>query len=138
MPLIRRQYLIFVNGADTVVRLYPTDHEPIETASGRKVKALENIVTYIGVLTGSGGSVYSVSGWGGSNSGTEWFGYYSTDGTLLAYTYGSCFEYRRSSGSVEDVYSTYGIEYDRSFQFVRDHPYLHIEPCSPFQSEFCQ
>lgn len=89
-PIVLKQELYFLKNNRIISERESVSHKISQSIShGEEMEMLENVIYEIGVIHRKEKPIFVVYGYGGCNSCTEYFGYYSMDGKLLWEFYGS-------------------------------------------------
>ncbi|MEO6884098.1 MAG: hypothetical protein ABI199_08750 [Bacteroidia bacterium] len=88
-PVVLKQEMIFMKKNKIIYeRKFPALEITQMVYNYKKVKMCENVIYEIGLISGLKIPFYTVYGYGGCNSCSEYFGYFTLDGKLLWEYYG--------------------------------------------------
>jgi len=79
------------------------------TTDGKSTQMLANVVVAMACIKGTKGSLVFIGGYGGCGACPEWFGYYSTAGELVSYSYSNTVRSFGSKGSRRELIKAYGV-----------------------------
>ncbi|WP_347928361.1 hypothetical protein [Pseudomonas helvetica] len=79
------------------------------TTDGKSTRMLANVVVAMACMKGTKGSLVFIGGYGGCGACPEWFGYYSTAGKLVSYSYSNNVRSFGSKGSDRELIEAYGV-----------------------------
>lgn len=100
------------------VEVYNKPHKSMiktQTINGKKVNYLDNDIIEIGIVEGQKDSVFSISGYGGCVWCTEYNELFDKDGKSIYLSYYDKHKVYQSHGSLDLVYSKYGIQRNQEF-----------------------
>lgn len=116
-PVCIKQELFFFQEGSILKKIdYPVNKIKQVVFSGNKIEMLENVIINIGVIDGKRGSLFSVKGYGGCNSCSEFYGLYSLKGELLWYSYAKKNEVFNQFGDFNQIIHQYGIKENIIFE----------------------